>query len=844
MGCGGARQRVWVAVAVVAAVVGSLLAVGGPAAAQGESVGGGPDALPQFSACVGPALEDRGFADVEVGSVFRSAIDCLAHYRVTIGTGDGTMFAPEQSVLRWQMALFLRRAARVAGVGLGAGDVSVFGDLGGLSPEAVGAIGDLSAAGVMPGVSETEFEPHVPVLRRDMVVLVVRWLALADPELVQVDGEGRVFVGGEAPVGGFVDVEAESVLHRSSVAAAFELGVTRGSGEGLAFSPGREVSRGQMAAFVTRMLAHSNARPRGLTAQADGRRLVVSVRGEGFEPVPDAQVGVFWASADAEGSAVGADGECAPRAAALAQGQSYCSIGSSAPSTGADGNVDISGVGGRGEDIVVWAWTGDVGDTFDADEHDHYRVRIPATDSGEAAAHDSPGTQSVVGGGSGGAHTLNDATADAAEPEASEVRTGERSGRSGETSDDLPVSIRATCRPPLPDDESPLGVAPNPTMCIPHRCIHDRVFVFLNVRERVVAFLNTGNLNGNTRPAFAASTETVALPEHSAAGTTVGTPITATDAEGDGIEYSLYCGYGDWMKIDSTTGQLRTAADPILFDYESTVYPGDDGCGADVCPGDLNLWFYVVATDGKGGAGVILVDVNLTDVAESPTVPAMPTATASTPTSLTVQWPHVQQRPGVPAVTSYELQYRAGTSGTWKTDSVEAARPVISAGPVGNARQITGLVANTEYQVQVQSTNAEGVSGWSPTLTARTSSDPSTVPSTIVAYAANALSATKMTITAGNLHDRLTTYSGQGYRVTWTAPTNSPTAQAVQVSGDGNTWSSTPCTRYTINCQVSIGAAHTMFEMFVQNDRWLRVFSDHAGTANDSYSEKVALPWP
>ena len=34
------------------------------------------------------------------------------------------------------------------------------------------------------------------------------------------------------------------------------------------FAPGGEVNRGQMASFITRMLAHTVARPAGLTMQA------------------------------------------------------------------------------------------------------------------------------------------------------------------------------------------------------------------------------------------------------------------------------------------------------------------------------------------------------------------------------------------------------------------------------------------------------------------------------------------------------------------------------------------------------------------------------------------------
>ena len=57
------------------------------------------------------------------------------------------------------------------------------------------------------------------------------------------------------------------------------------------------------------------------------------------------------------------------------------------------------------------------------------------------------------------------------------------------------------------------------------------------------------------------------------------------------------------------------------------------------------------------------------------------------------------------------MQYREGTGGTW-TD----------AGHTGAGRTLTlsGLKANTSYQVQVLAKNAEGTSAWSATATGTT----------------------------------------------------------------------------------------------------------------------------
>ena len=107
------------------------------------------------------------------------------------------------------------------------------------------------------------------------------------------------------------------------------------------------------------------------------------------------------------------------------------------------------------------------------------------------------------------------------------------------------------------------------------------------------------------------------------------------------------------------------------------------------------------------------VTISLTDVDEPPLAPAAPTVTA-TPNatdSLSVSWsaPSNTGRPatGRPAIDSYDLQYREGTTGTW-TDGPQNVS--------GTSTTIAGLAADpAAYQVQVRATNDEGDGPWSPT---------------------------------------------------------------------------------------------------------------------------------
>ena len=97
---------------------------------------------------MGPAAAtDSDFSDVEDRGELKAAIDCLAYYGITVGTGDGTTFSPQAFVSRWQMALFVRRAASAAGVELPDAADAGFDDVGGVGSEAAEAIGALAAAG-------------------------------------------------------------------------------------------------------------------------------------------------------------------------------------------------------------------------------------------------------------------------------------------------------------------------------------------------------------------------------------------------------------------------------------------------------------------------------------------------------------------------------------------------------------------------------------------------------------------------------------------------------------------------------------------------------------------------
>ena len=344
----------------VLALVASLLAGSAiPVAARD----GEPDQTALYSACAGPASESAGFRDV-VGSFAEDAVNCLAHYEITLGTDPG-IFSPTQVVPRWQMALFLVRAATPAGIVVPKATDQGFTDLR-VGAHTRDAINQLAALDIMEGTSATTFAPFHPVTRRQMAVLLARFLSVAPtgPGGADID----MITSDDDNFGDLANVSFDTV---TAIRKLFEMGVTRGTTQNT-FSPDAPVSRAQMAVFITRMLAHTNARPAGLVIQADetevfkdsGVRVSVSLRDENRLPRADQVVDIF--TAEDPTRAFDKDGRCTKHVVPVSGGET-CAADGGDNTTDAMGNVTISIDVGEVDAIRIWAWTGAEDEEFDSD---------------------------------------------------------------------------------------------------------------------------------------------------------------------------------------------------------------------------------------------------------------------------------------------------------------------------------------------------------------------------------------------------------------------------------------------------------------------------------------------
>ena len=344
------------------------------------------DATATYSACVGPATVDAGFTDVAAGSVHDAAINCIAYYGITRGT-SADKFSPDRTIPRWQLAVMLQRAATPAGVRLPAAQNAGFADISGLAAPFQDAINQMVAMGVMRGVSATAFDPDRAVSRAVIVEALAQFLTHArigpGGKALSV-GPDRRFLIRESPASdetiaideNFRDIGSVPYAANQAIRAMAEMGVAQGRGDGT-FSPVGSVTRAQAAAFITRALAHTDARPAGLTIQAEKSsveagaafELAVSLRSPDFAPLPGIPVDVFSHAVNDAWLAFNADGTCNVGSGGVSSaggGTGPCVLESADGVTGPAGNLMVNGQT-ISEGTVFWAWTGQVGGRLDWD---------------------------------------------------------------------------------------------------------------------------------------------------------------------------------------------------------------------------------------------------------------------------------------------------------------------------------------------------------------------------------------------------------------------------------------------------------------------------------------------
>ena len=195
----------------------------------------------------------------------------------------------------------------------------------------------------------------------------------------------------------------------------------------------------------------------------------------------------------------------------------------------------------------------------------------------------------------------------------------------------------------------------------------------------------------NTRPIFdrTESLVTLRVDENTRSGQNVGSAVSASDADGNSLRYSLEGPGAASFTIVSSSGQIRTRA-PLDFETQqsySVTVKVDDG------------------QRRENSLAAKSVTITVDNVIEQPSAAAAPTVSGipGSTDSVRVTW-DAPANPG-PSIVQYEVHYREAGAGLgfarWTHFGVD--RSTI----------ITGLKAGTRYEVQVRARSEEGTSEWS-----------------------------------------------------------------------------------------------------------------------------------
>ena len=256
----------------------------------------------------------------------------------------------------------------------------------------------------------------------------------------------------------------------------------------------------------------------------------------------------------------------------------------------------------------------------------------------------------------------------------------------------------------------------------------------------------SGSTDANASPSFTSSSAFSAAENQTAVGT-----AQASDSDaGDSVTGYAIQGGADASKfslvIVDSTGVLTFASAP---NFEA---PADADTGND----------YVVVVRAMSGTGARVktadqtITVTVTDAGgEAPGVPAAPSVSSASVTSVTATW--TAPTNAGPAIGDYDYRHRVKSPvGNW-TEVTTTTSTALGA-------TIAGLAEDTEYEVQVRATNAEGTGGWSGSGSGSTDANasPSFTSSSAFSAAENQTAVGTVAASDSDTGDSVTGYTIQG----------------------------------------------------------------------------------
>ncbi len=404
------------AVAVVPQSTAGAQASYGPNTGVGTDYYLAPANRTTASACPGSSAPAAGFTDTT-----STDVDCIKMFGITQGT-TATTYEPDASIPRWQMALFLNRMLAPMGVAAaGATTVPSFTDTADLSAEIQAAITAIASHGITVGTSATTFGPNDNVTREQMALFLYRLGGITAPfnsATVTTRGLWHDTLGNDVGAGkhNYGDIASVSLEANEAISSLYNAGVTgetcTANGNALnptggcaaTYRPGDDMTRAEMASMIAAVLAHSNARPAGVTMQvasqtvAGAQTPIVSVRNADFTPQLNTPIEVIHdptqlttAAALAANARYDGLGVCTSSVAA-GSGTTKCLIDPADLRTNALGNVTATTaqLTTAASSTTWWnAWTGDIGTAYNSGSttgNFEIEVALPATAAGSTFA--------------------------------------------------------------------------------------------------------------------------------------------------------------------------------------------------------------------------------------------------------------------------------------------------------------------------------------------------------------------------------------------------------------------------------------------------------------------------
>ena len=178
--------------------------------------------------------------------------------------------------------------------------------------------------------------------------------------------------------------------------------------------------------------------------------------------------------------------------------------------------------------------------------------------------------------------------------------------------------------------------------------------------------------------------------------------------------------------------KLGGSADLSWSSSNATSCSGSPGIGsadpsgsAAFTPSAVGNFSVTVTCTGDGGSGSATAKVHVVDV---PDAPAKPTVAASGSTKLAVSWTAPSSNGA--AITGYQVRHRMNSNmADWGSPA--------GAG-TSTSKTLTGLTANTAYQVQVRAGNRLGQGDWSAPADGSTPAEPPPTPASFTVPASDA----------------------------------------------------------------------------------------------------------